>query len=60
MVRLARVIAEVDLGQVVSVAADDPAARTDIPAWCRMRGQEFIGEQVGPDGTPSFLVRRLV
>lgn len=30
-------------GTVVRVLADDPAAANDIPAWCRMRGYEFLG-----------------
>ena len=40
---LARRIGEVPVGAVVRVLADDPAARNDLPAWCRMRGQEYIG-----------------
>lgn len=27
---------------VVEVLADDDAARTDIPAWCRMRGARLL------------------
>lgn len=27
---------------VIEVLADDPAARTDIPAWCRMRGARLV------------------
>ena len=42
------------VGGLVAVLADDVAARTDIPAWCRMRGQEFLGE----DGTGRYVVRR--
>jgi TusA-related sulfurtransferase len=44
---------------VVAVVANDPAARPDIPAWCRMRGQEYAGDDVTADGTPRYLVRRL-
>jgi len=36
------------------VLSDDPAAGVDVPAWCRMRAQEWLGV----DGT-SHLVRRL-
>jgi tRNA 2-thiouridine synthesizing protein A len=42
VIELARRIAEVPIGGIVRVLADDPAARTDIPAWCRMRNQEFL------------------
>jgi tRNA 2-thiouridine synthesizing protein A len=56
---LARHIGDVGIGAVVAVEADDPAARPDIAAWCRMRGQEYLGESQAPDGTPSYRVRRL-
>jgi TusA-related sulfurtransferase len=58
VIRLAQRIPEVPLGAVVAVCADDPAARPDIAAWCRMRGQEYAGERPAPDGVPVFLVRR--
>lgn len=35
-------------GTVITVLADDPAAATDIPAWCRMRGQSFLGSEPAP------------
>ena len=39
-------------GTVVAVLATDPAARHDVPAWCRMRGQELrtVTDEVDPDG----------
>ena len=58
VIRLAQRIAEVPVGGVVAVVADDPAARPDIPAWCRMRGQEYLGEELSVDGVPVYLVRR--
>jgi tRNA 2-thiouridine synthesizing protein A len=59
VIELARRIGEVEVGQVVAVVADDSAARVDVPAWCRMRSQEYVGEQAADDGTPAYLVRRL-
>jgi tRNA 2-thiouridine synthesizing protein A len=59
VIRLSQRIVEVPVDGVVAVAADDPAARPDIPAWCRMRGQEYVGEVVAEDGVPVYLVRRL-
>ena len=35
--------------RVVGVLADDPAAQYDIPAWCRLKGAQFIGEVTPPD-----------
>nr|WP_281248370.1 sulfurtransferase TusA family protein [Cryptosporangium aurantiacum] len=43
VIHLARRIGEVPVGAVVRVLADDPAARVDIPAWCRMRAHEYQG-----------------
>jgi tRNA 2-thiouridine synthesizing protein A len=59
VIRLAQAIGDVSLGQIVAVTADDVAARSDVPAWCRMRGQEYVGEEEAADGTPRYLVRRL-
>ena len=59
VIALARRIGEIETGETVRVLADDPAARVDIPAWCRMRGHEFVGA-TEVDGAPAFDVRRLV
>ena len=58
VIELARRIGEVQVGGIVSVVADDPAAATDVPAWCRLRGHEYIGPGDEIDAVPSFLVRR--
>ena len=58
VIELARAILTVEVGDTVEVLSDDPAARVDIPAWCRMRGQEYIGEQPRDVGA-AHLVRRL-
>ena len=59
VIELARRFGEVPVGGVVAVAATDVAARVDVPAWCRMREQEYVGEEPAADGTPRFLVRRV-
>lgn len=43
VIALARRLSELPVGAVLRVLADDPAAATDIPAWCRLRGQEYLG-----------------
>ena len=59
VIELARRIGEVPVGAVVAVLADDPSARTDVPAWCRLRAQDYLGEATLPDGrSPAYLVRR--
>jgi cysteine desulfurase len=53
VIELAKRIAEVPAGGVVAVLADDAAARVDIPAWCEMRGHEYLGAR-----GEAYLVRR--
>ncbi len=59
IIELAKAFAGVEVGAVIGVASDDAAARVDVQAWCRMRGQEYAGSQIAPDGVPTYLVRRL-
>lgn len=53
VIELAKVIEDVPVGGVITVLADDEAARLDIPAWCSMRGHHYLGVE----GT-SYRVRR--
>ncbi len=57
IIMLAGRIGEVEVGQLVEVLADDPAAKTDLPAWCALKSQEFVESAARPTGW-SFLVRR--
>ena len=42
VITLAKRLPGIAIGETVAVLADDPAAAVDIPAWCRMRGQELV------------------
>ena len=57
VVELARALLTVAPGEVVEVVSDDPAARLDVPAFCRMRGHAFVGELARAGGT-GLRVRR--
>ncbi|MCW2815365.1 MAG: SirA family protein [Nocardioides sp.] len=59
IIELARRVHEAPVGGLVAVVADDVAARYDVPAWCRMKDHDYVGEDAAPDGTPRYLVRRL-
>lgn len=52
VIELAKRIGEVGVGQTIRVLADDPAAAADIPAWCRMTGNEYVADR------PPYTVRR--
>ena len=53
IIELGRRIFEVEVGELVELLADDPAAGPDVAAWCRMRGQELVMST-----SPRFLIRR--
>jgi tRNA 2-thiouridine synthesizing protein A len=55
VIALAKKLPTVEVGDTVRVLADDPAAAVDIPAWCRMRDQEFLGSPA----PHAFDVRRV-
>ncbi|MFD3380890.1 MULTISPECIES: cysteine desulfurase/sulfurtransferase TusA family protein [unclassified Streptomyces] len=57
VIELAKVITDVPVGGTVRVLSDDEAARLDIPAWCEMRNQEYVGEEPTEGGT-AYVVRR--
>jgi tRNA 2-thiouridine synthesizing protein A len=57
IIMLAERIRDVPVGETIAVLADDPAARTDVPAWCTMKSQEFVTATDLPQGW-SFLIKR--
>jgi len=59
VIELARHLDDVEVGQVIGVITEDTAAATDVPAWCRMREQEYLGADHAEDGVPRYRVRRL-
>jgi tRNA 2-thiouridine synthesizing protein A len=57
IIMLAERIREVGVGQLIAVLADDPAAKTDVPAWCMIKSHEFVHVTDLAAGW-EFLVRR--
>jgi tRNA 2-thiouridine synthesizing protein A len=57
IIMLAQRIREVPVGQIVAVLADDPAAKSDIPAWCGIKSQEFVAATALASGW-ALLIRR--
>ena len=62
VIELARALAGAPGGQAVRLLSTDPAARTDVPAFCRLRGVELV--QVSEHGDPpgghtAYLVRQV-
>lgn len=59
IIELAKAIPSVPIGSLIEVIADDAAAAVDVPAWCRMRSQEYVGAATNGDGSTTYTVKRL-
>ncbi|WP_284579607.1 cysteine desulfurase/sulfurtransferase TusA family protein [Streptomyces sp. 2P-4] len=57
VIELARAVRTVPVGGTVTVVSDDEVARLDVPAWCSLRGHDYVGEEPRPQGT-AYTVRR--
>lgn len=58
VVKMAKAIKEVEVGQVIEAYASDPGVMADIPAWCRSTGNELMTIEK-QDKQYHFLVRRV-
>ncbi|RNL79046.1 sulfurtransferase TusA family protein [Nocardioides marmorisolisilvae] len=59
IIELAKHLTDVAVGDQIAVVTEDIAAGVDVPAWCRMRDQEYVGADNAEDGVPRYRVRRL-
>jgi cysteine desulfurase len=60
VIELAKRIGTIEIGGVLRVLADDPAARLDIPAWCELREHTYLRREpiAGLEGATAYFVRR--
>lgn len=45
IIKLNRVVTASDPGTLIRVLSDDEGSKADIPVWCRLKGQEFLGRE---------------
>lgn len=57
VIELARTIDGVAIGDLVALTATDPAARVDVPVWCRMQ-RHLLRSTDEADGAWRFVVER--
>lgn len=57
VIAVAKAAKEAASGTVIGVACTDPGAASDIPAWCQLKGVEFVGSQEEPDGATTYYVK---
>jgi tRNA 2-thiouridine synthesizing protein A/cysteine desulfurase len=57
IIELAKAAATAASGDELTVDCTDVAARTDVPAWARMTGNDFLGETETDGGAFALTVR---
>ncbi len=45
VVKMSKEIKTVNVGQVIEVLSTDPGSLSDIPAWAKSSGNEFLGSE---------------
>lgn len=43
IIQTAKKMKELKVGEVLEVLSTDAGIKSDMPAWCKMSGQEFLG-----------------
>jgi tRNA 2-thiouridine synthesizing protein A len=54
LIQTSKKIKELEPGQVLEILSTDPGIRTDMPAWCRKMGQEFLGVEEDGDVIKAY------
>jgi tRNA 2-thiouridine synthesizing protein A len=44
IVKLAKKMKEMKVGEVLELIADDVGSKEDVPAWCNRTGNELVGQ----------------
>jgi len=58
IIKMAKAIKEIEVGQIIEAFATDPGVMADVPAWCRTTGNELVTiEKL--DKQFHFLVKRV-
>ncbi len=58
-IALMKAMNELESGQLAEIVAKDEGAANDIPAWCRLTGNELISGPSGIDGS-VYIIRKKV
>jgi tRNA 2-thiouridine synthesizing protein A len=60
IIALNRAAMEQPAGTVIALISDDPAAKFDVPAWCRIKNATFLGESPVDDGGDGLVFQIMV
>ena len=58
IVKTAKKIKDLKIGQVLEIVSDDEGIKEDMPAWCKRTGNEFLRIEEG-EGEYRVYVRKL-
>jgi len=58
IIKTAEKIKELQPGQVLEVLATDEGIKSDMPAWCKATGQEYLGTEEA-DGEYRSYIRKI-
>jgi tRNA 2-thiouridine synthesizing protein A len=58
VIELARAVERIEVGATIALLATDPAARVDVPVWCRMQRHRLLERTDLADNAWRFLVQR--
>lgn len=59
IVKTAKKIKDLKIGQVLKVISDDEGIKEDMPAWCKRTGNEFLTIEEEGEGEYRVYVRKL-
>ena len=58
ILKLAKEIKNIEVGQVLELPGTDPGSKTDVPKWCEKTGNEFL-EAIEESGVYKYYIRRV-
>lgn len=58
ILKLAKELKNIEVGQVIEMLGTDPGSKTDIPKWCEKTGNEFL-EAIEESGVYKYYIRRV-
>jgi len=59
IIKTAEKIKQMQIGQILEIIADDDGIVEDLPNWCEMTGQEFLGIHKGDEEFRGY-VKKIV
>ena len=59
VLKLRKHLKSIDIGTLITVLADDPAAAVDIPHFCNETGHELVSKTNSENGVKEYTVKKI-